>query len=156
MSLSTLKLSREVQMALYVGAGITVIGTLLWKNWDRILARELEKMTKTMNKDIGEHKIALFHKLNRKAAEAGPRKYKVLEIGGGTGANFEFITEPIDWTVLEPNPHCKSFIDGKFEALKEKHLFRDTVQVPILKICQLLFIIWVRPGSGKLGKECKM
>ena len=28
---------------------------------------------------------------------------KVLEVGGGSGANFEYVTTPVSWTVLEPN-----------------------------------------------------
>ena len=62
-------------------------------------------MTKDFNKICKDEKTKLFQRLNEKAKESD-LPLKVLEIGGGTGANFEFITEPINWTTIEPNEHC--------------------------------------------------
>merc|ERR1719510_323273 len=62
-------------------------------------------MTKDFNKICKDEKTKLFQRLNEKAKESD-LPMKVLEIGGGTGANFEFITEPINWTTIEPNEHC--------------------------------------------------
>ena len=77
-------------------------------------------MTKDFNKICKDEKTKLFQRLNEKAKESD-LPMKVLEIGGGTGANFEFITEPINWTTIEPNEHCNVINvknqknwDGKF------------------------------------------
>ena len=62
-------------------------------------------MVKDFNKICKNEKTLLFKQLNEKA-KGSDSPLKVLEIGGGTGANFEFITEPINWTTIEPNEHC--------------------------------------------------
>ena len=68
-------------------------------------------MTKDFNKICKDEKTKLFQRLNEKAKESD-LPMKVLEIGGGTGANFEFITEPINWTTIEPNEHCNVINGG--------------------------------------------
>ena len=64
---------------------------LLWKI-DLINAKFFVRFTKQFNMDTKNEKCKLFTKVNKLAKEAGSdSKLKVLEIGGGTGANFEFI-----------------------------------------------------------------
>ena len=89
------------EILLACGAGVVIVGTMLWKNWDLILAKQLIEMTKKFNQVTKNEKTILFKRLNDSAKNAGPKALKVLEIGGGTGANFEFITEPITWCVQE-------------------------------------------------------
>lgn len=95
----------KMEISIVAGAGLFAAATLLYKNWDKILAKELENMTKDFNKICKDEKTKLFQRLNEKAKESD-LPMKVLEIGGGTGANFEFISEPINWTTIEPNEHC--------------------------------------------------
>ena len=87
------------EVLLASSAGIVIVGTMLWKNWGLILAKQLNAMTEKFNVVAKSEKSILFQRLNDSAKKAGPKALKVLEIGGGTGANFEFITEPITWYV---------------------------------------------------------
>ena len=82
----------KTQLLIGAGAGLVIAGTYIWKNWDKLQAKELESFVVEFNEISKNEKTALFQVLNEKAKEAGPKNYKVLEIGGGTGANFEFIT----------------------------------------------------------------
>ena len=85
------------EMLLASSAGVVIVGTLLWKFWDLILAKQLNAMTEKFNLVAKSEKTILFQRLNDTAIKVGPKALKVLEIGGGTGANFEFITQPITW-----------------------------------------------------------
>lgn len=86
---------------------VALTGSLLWYNLDRLNAKMLDNCVGTMNKDCAHQKRELFKVVNDLARKCGPnKKLKVLEIGGGTGANFEFIDESIEWTALDPNEHC--------------------------------------------------
>ena len=74
---------------------VLFISLILWKI-DFINAKFFERFTKQFNMDTKNEKCKLFTKVNKLAKEAGSDlKLKVLEIGGGTGANFEFIGKSI-------------------------------------------------------------
>ena len=76
---------------LYIG----VFLTLIWWKYDKILARFFEHLTYIVNTDAKGEKEKLFEPLNIAAKQVAPKKLKILEIGGGTGANIPFITEPV-------------------------------------------------------------
>ena len=56
-------------------------------------------------------------------------KFKVLEIGGGTGANLDFITEPIEWTVIEPSDCESAYFKEKISNENLKHDFKGVLKV---------------------------
>uniref|UniRef100_A0A8C5LYC1 Methyltransferase type 11 domain-containing protein n=1 Tax=Leptobrachium leishanense TaxID=445787 RepID=A0A8C5LYC1_9ANUR len=68
----------------------------------------LERFTKTVNKQMGEHKRDLFRHLDDFRSPSG--ELKVLEIGCGTGANFEFFPARCKVTLVDPNPNFKNFL----------------------------------------------
>ena len=57
---------------------------------------------------------------------------KVLEIGGGTGANFEFLVEPIHWTTIDPNEDMLECFKQKVKELQQKHDFGGVMKVKYL------------------------
>ena len=90
---------------LYIG----VFLTLIWWKYDKILARFFEHLTYIVNTDAKGEKEKLFQPLNIAAKEVAPKKLKILEIGGGTGANLPFITEAVgkkDSLKNRTGPHC--------------------------------------------------
>merc|ERR1712141_11762 len=94
---------------LYIG----VFLTLIWWKYDKILARFFEHLTNIVNTDAKGEKEKLFQPLNIAAKEVAPKKLKILEIGGGTGANLPFITETVEWTIIEPDNSCSSYFKEK-------------------------------------------
>jgi len=52
-----------------------------------------------------------------------------LELGGGSGANFEYITEPVNWTVTEPNLCFAPYFDQTVKKLGGKHNIGNLVEV---------------------------
>ena len=113
-----------------IAAGtIALTGATIYFNIDKLNAYMLENFIGKINKDCRQEKTILFESLNQLAKEAGPKKLKVLEIGGGTGANFEFIQESIDWTTIDPNEHCLKYYNAKVEELGDKHTFGGVINV---------------------------
>jgi hypothetical protein len=55
-----------------------------------------------------------------------------LEIGGGAGANFDFVHPGVDWTVLEPNPFCHQYFSKNVEQFAGKHKINPPVVVRTL------------------------
>ena len=80
---------------LYIGAASATFLSLFWWKHDKILARFFEHLTYIVNTDAKGEKEKLFQSLNNSAKQVAPQKIKVLEIGGGTGANIPFLTEPV-------------------------------------------------------------
>ena len=69
----------------------------------------------------------------------------MLEIGGGAGANFPFITEPVNLTVSEPSKLFVPYYDDNIKPFKEKLNLGDLVEVSwkkalILFICRLYLL----------------
>lgn len=109
-------------------AAVALTGSLLWYNLDRINAKMLDNCVGTMNKDCHHQKKELFKVVNDLARKCAPKQLKVLEIGGGTGANFEFIEESIEWTALDPNEHCLRYYTDKVGQLEDQHKLGGIVQ----------------------------
>ena len=83
------------ETSLYIGAATATFLSLFWWKHDKILARFFEHLTYIVNTDAKDEKENLFEPLNNAAKQVAPKKLKILEIGGGTGANIPFITEPV-------------------------------------------------------------
>ena len=120
-------------MFLVSGTILVTFVTILWFNIDRINAKLLAGFTPKINKDVKKEKTELFSKLNELAKEkvksGDSTKLKVLEIGGGTGANFEFIQEPVHWTTIDPNEHCLQYYNEYVKKHEKIHQFGGVILV---------------------------
>ncbi|XP_018420042.1 PREDICTED: methyltransferase-like protein 7A [Nanorana parkeri] len=82
--------------------------------WDpiakKVLPYLLNRVTKNYNKYMKDHKKELFSNLNE---FRGPSvELRVLELGCGTGANFQFYPEGCQVTCVDPNPNFKKFLSA--------------------------------------------
>ena len=126
-------------MTLIVIGGIVLILVLILWKIDLINAKFFVRFTEQFNKDVKNEKAKLFAKVNELAKEAGSEsKLKVLEIGGGTGANFEFMEEPIHWTTIDPNEDMLTCFNKQVKGLQEKHEFGGVIKVSFPKLCNIL------------------
>ncbi|XP_040196747.1 methyltransferase-like protein 7A [Rana temporaria] len=82
--------------------------------WDPIFKKlfpyRMETFTKNFNKYMAEHKKELFRNLNDFRSPSG--ELRVLELGCGTGANFQFYPEGCKVTCVDPNPNFKKFLSN--------------------------------------------
>ncbi|KAM5181221.1 thiol S-methyltransferase TMT1A-like [Mantella aurantiaca] len=80
--------------------------------WDPIAKKGLpylmERVTKSYNKYMNKHKTELFGNMNDFRGPSG--ELRVLELGCGTGANFQFYPEGCRVTCVDPNPNFKKFL----------------------------------------------
>ena len=117
-------------MSLIAIGGIVLIFVLILWKIDLINAKFFVRFTEQFNKDVNNEKAKLFAKVNELAKKAGSEsKLKVLEIGGGTGANFEFMEEPIHWTTIDPNEDMLTCFNKQVKELQEKHEFGGVIKV---------------------------
>ena len=119
-------------MFLLCGSAVALTGAIFWWNIERLNAKMLNGFTPKVNKDVKKEKTELFAKINQLAKKTNNEnmpKVKVLEIGGGTGANFEFIEESIHWTGIDPNEHCLAFYNEKVKEYNEIHEFGGVINV---------------------------
>ena len=54
---------------------------------------------------------------------------QVLELGGGSGANFEFVSSPVEWTVTEPNLCFAPYFDRTVKELGGEHRVKPLEEV---------------------------
>ena len=119
-------------MFLLGGSIIALTGALIWWNIDKINAKMLLGFTPKVNKDVKKEKTELFSKINDLAKMKNLEKsvkLKVLEIGGGTGANFEFLEESIHWTTIDPNEHCLVYYNENIKKYENTHEFGGVIKV---------------------------
>ncbi|XP_053564210.1 putative methyltransferase-like protein 7A isoform X2 [Bombina bombina] len=80
--------------------------------WDpvakKLLPYLLERMTPTYNKHMKEQKRDLFSHLNEFNSALG--QLTLLEVGCGTGANFQFYPPGCKVICVDPNPNFKKFL----------------------------------------------
>ena len=74
------------------------------------------------------YKEKLFSPLSALASQKGPHECKVLELGGGGGANFEFVTAPVEWTVTEPNVSFAPYFKDTVAKAQGGHKINDLVE----------------------------
>ncbi len=82
------------------------------------------------SRGVGKKKEALFAPLTDLAKSMGEHKCKVLELGGGSGANFAFVKAPVEWTVTEPNVKFAPYFKETVKESGNKHKVNDLVEVP--------------------------
>ncbi|XP_023326272.1 methyltransferase-like protein 7A [Eurytemora carolleeae] len=84
----------------------------------RFFAAFLSQFVDTYNSVAEPFKTKLFKELNE--IKTGD-KIKILEIGGGSGANFKYFTSPSEVTIVEPNPNFVPYFEEnrkKYKSLK--------------------------------------
>lgn len=79
----------------------------------------MDPIAEQYNEVADPFKKKLFKELNAMKPESG-KKLRILEIGGGTGANFKYYEVPAVLDVVEPNPNFESYFDAN--AAKFKNL----------------------------------
>ena len=57
--------------------------------------------------------------------------FQVLEIGGGSGTNFNFVKTPVNWVVVEPNKDFAPYFDENVQKSEIKHKVRGIVEVTL-------------------------
>ncbi|XP_044143280.1 methyltransferase-like protein 7A [Bufo gargarizans] len=87
----------------------------------------LERVTRTYNKYMRNYKEELFSNLNDFKGPSG--ELKVLELGCGTGANFQFYPSGCKVTCVDPNPNFKSFLSKSLAENENVH-FQDFLVAP--------------------------
>ncbi|XP_069828333.1 thiol S-methyltransferase TMT1A-like [Dendropsophus ebraccatus] len=99
--------------------------------WDPIAKRFMpylmERITKNINKHMGEHKKELFRTLSDFKGPSG--ELKVLELGCGTGANFPFYPSGCKVTCVDPNPNFKTFLSKSLAENDHVH-FQEFLVAP--------------------------
>ncbi|XP_027710888.1 methyltransferase-like protein 7B [Vombatus ursinus] len=86
--------------------------------WSKYFPYFMATLTPRANQKIGGKKRELFSQIKKLAGAS--RKVTLLELGCGTGANFEFYPAGCRVTCIDPNPHFKKFL---MESMtKNKHL----------------------------------
>ncbi|XP_063808328.1 thiol S-methyltransferase TMT1A-like [Pseudophryne corroboree] len=94
------------------------------KKWMPFL---LDRMTNTYNKYMREHKKQLFSNMSDFKGPSG--ELKVLELGCGTGANFQFYPSGCTVTCVDPNPNFKKYLSKSLAENDHVH-FQDFLIAP--------------------------
>ena len=53
---------------------------------------------------------------------------QVLEVGGGSGTNFEFVDNPVEWTIIEPNLEFAPYFNENVKAKGKDHKINDVIE----------------------------
>ncbi|XP_053491994.1 putative methyltransferase-like protein 7A [Ictalurus furcatus] len=85
----------------------------LYKLYKRFFPYLIYKISVTYNVKMKEQKRELFRGLVRFSPPHGP--LRVLEIGCGTGANFEHYPAGCKITCTDPNPHFQKYLQKSIE-----------------------------------------
>ncbi|CAJ0940843.1 unnamed protein product [Ranitomeya imitator] len=96
----------------------------LAKKW---LPYLLNRVTKTYNKYMKDYKRELFSNLNDFKGPSGD--LKVLELGCGTGANFQFYPSGCTVTCVDPNPNFRTYLNKSLAENDHVH-FQDFLIAP--------------------------
>ncbi|XP_072511048.1 thiol S-methyltransferase TMT1B isoform X2 [Notamacropus eugenii] len=95
--------------------------------WSKYFPYFMAAITPKSNQKIQGKKRELFSQIKKLAGASG--KVTLLELGCGTGANFEFYPAGCRVTCLDPNPHFKKFLTESMA--KNKHLqYEDFLVAP--------------------------
>ncbi|XP_011492883.1 methyltransferase-like protein 7A [Oryzias latipes] len=90
----------------------------LYEGYKRIFPFCCNLMTGKYNKKMHDQKKELFRSLSEFAPSRGP--LTILEVGCGTGANFEFYPAGSRVLCTDPNPHFQKYLKTNIE--KNDHL----------------------------------
>ncbi|XP_063808327.1 thiol S-methyltransferase TMT1A-like [Pseudophryne corroboree] len=94
------------------------------KKWMPFL---MDRITNTYNKYMREHKKQLFSNMSDFKGPSG--ELKVLELGCGTGANFQFYPSGCTVTCVDPNPNFKKYLSKSLAENDHVH-FQDFLIAP--------------------------
>nr|XP_032822973.1 methyltransferase-like protein 7A [Petromyzon marinus] len=95
----------------------------LWRR--EVIPRLLAAFSKRYSRLMARTKRELFSSMDDLVLD-NEKPLHVLEIGAGTGANFEFFPPGTQVTCLDPNPHFKKFLLRAFDENRHVTLL-DTV-----------------------------
>ncbi|RVE73497.1 hypothetical protein OJAV_G00049760 [Oryzias javanicus] len=97
----------------------------LYEGYKRIFPFCCDRITGMYNKKMHERKQQLFRSLSEFAPARGP--LTILEVGCGTGANFQFYPAGCRVICTDPNPHFQKYLQSNIE--KNDHLTYDAFAV---------------------------
>ncbi|OCT95815.1 hypothetical protein XELAEV_18013505mg [Xenopus laevis] len=97
--------------------------------WDRIAKKVLpyllERIAKEYNRKMGDEKRKLFSNMSDFAGASG--KLAILDLGCGTGANFQYYPPGSKVTCVDPNPNFQSFLARSLAESQHVHFQRFVV-----------------------------
>lgn len=78
---------------------------------------------------VRPHKVKHFAPLNELASSREEFSVKVLELGGGSGANFPLVSSRgLDWTITEPNAAFAPYFRETVAAKGGKHRISELIE----------------------------
>lgn len=110
-------LIRVLTLPLYVAE---LVGILSF--YKRVFPIILNKITSRYNHKMNDKKRELFRDMAKFYSTKG--NLRILEVGCGTGANFEHYPTGCKITCVDPNPHFKSYLEKNMA--KNDHLVYDS------------------------------
>ncbi|XP_008408334.1 methyltransferase-like protein 7A [Poecilia reticulata] len=93
----------------------------LYEGYKRVFPICLQRISINYNKKMHDKKAELFRSLSEFTKPG--KKLTLLEIGCGTGANFEFYPPGCKVICTDPNPHFKKYLDKSMK--QNDHLTYD-------------------------------
>lgn len=87
--------------------------------YKKAFAVHMNLFSRIHNRAVRKRKEAMFAHMKQTLNTADG---DILEIGAGTGANFEFLPEGSSVVALEPNPHMESYLVENAEKFPKVHL----------------------------------
>ena len=132
-------------------AVLLVLVTVFKHYKKRLFAWFESRMAKTYNGIAFRQKSQMFKHLDENAKRAGKHNLKVwsvilvvdfcflhltcgsapkqvLEVGGGSGTNFEFVDNPVEWTIIEPNLEFTPHFKENVELRGQDHQINDLIE----------------------------
>lgn len=108
-----------------------VLGIIFHKHWpdlrERFFAAFMNHFTNTSAHVFAPFKNELLGEIKslKTKVPGNEDSLKILEIGVGTGANFKYYPDGCHLTVVDPNPHFKSYYNdnrSKFPQIKSEEI----------------------------------
>lgn len=90
------------------------------KPYKKAFAVHMNLFSRIHNRAVRKRKEEMFAHMKLSLESVGDGD--ILEIGAGTGANFEFLPEGSSVIALEPNPHMESYLVENAEKCPNVHL----------------------------------
>ena len=106
--------------------GIYLLKGQMYKVYLVGYAKVLSRLEKGMSKLLRKHKQELFSSMEDMMQESKMKTLSVLEIGAGTGTNFQFYPEGTNIMCLDPNPSFASYLNEKRDTFN-KVLIQDLI-----------------------------
>ncbi|NP_001373576.1 methyltransferase-like protein 7A [Danio rerio] len=108
---------KVLTLPLFVGERVGLLSF-----YKRLYPRLLSSFTIAYNELMNDKKRELFLNLERFQPSKG--SLRILEVGCGSGANFEHYPTGSKITCTDPNPHFKTYLEKSME--KNEHLVYDS------------------------------